>query len=88
VTKRNTARRDHHRRTLARDRPACYLCGHPIDYSLPHTDPMAYQVDHVVPLVRGGADTLANKRAAHRSCNSTKRARDIAPIVRRSGALA
>jgi 5-methylcytosine-specific restriction endonuclease McrA len=85
--KRNSATRDKHRARIARDQPACHICGKPIDYSLPHLDPMAYVVDHVIPLAKGGADTLSNKKAAHRECNSKKRARLIAPIVRRSGSL-
>jgi len=48
---------------------------------------MSFVVDHVVPLAKGGADALDNKKAAHRGCNSTKRARLVAPIVRRSGTL-
>ena len=31
-------------------------------------------VDHIVPLSRGGDDTKANLRAAHQTCNSSKRA--------------
>ena len=50
-------------------------------------DPMRFEADHVVPLDKGGDDTLANSRASHRSCNNTKRARLVAPIVRRSGSL-
>lgn len=52
---------------------------------VPH--PRRFEADHVVPLKRGGADTLENSRASHRACNSKKRARLVAPIVRRSGAL-
>ena len=52
---------------------------------VPH--PLRFEADHVVPLHRGGADTLENSRASHRKCNNTKRARLVAPIVRRSGAL-
>lgn len=48
---------------------------------------MSFEVDHLVPLSKGGADNLSNKKAAHRACNSKKRARDYAPIVRRSGTL-
>ena len=51
-------------------------------------DPMRYEVDHVVPLARGGADSLSNKQATHRKCNSQKRARAESPVVKRSGSLA
>ena len=59
-------------------RPDCPGC-------TPH--PMRFEADHIVPLHKGGDDTLSNKQATHRQCNSTKRARLVAPIVRRSGAL-
>ena len=84
---RSSTRRDAHRKAIARSRAACHICGQPIDYDLPSSNPMAFVVDHVVPLAKGGDDTLDNKAAAHRTCNSTKAARDFAPIVRRSGAL-
>jgi 5-methylcytosine-specific restriction endonuclease McrA len=84
---RNTKQRDHDRAVIRRTRAACHICGKAIDYSLPHTEPKSFVVDHVIPLAKGGADTLDNKAAAHRDCNSTKRARLIAPIVRRSGSL-
>lgn len=84
---RNTRKRDTDRARIRRSGSNCHICGTPIDYALPWMDPMAFVVDHVVPLARGGSDDLDNKRAAHRSCNSTKRARLVAPIVRRSGSL-
>lgn len=86
-TGRNDVLRKKHRQIIAKNRPACHLCGMPIDYGLKYPNPMCFVVDHVIPVHRGGADTLDNKKAAHHSCNSTKRARIIAPIVRRSGAL-
>ena len=49
--------------------------------------PMRFEADHKVPLIKGGTDTLDNKQATHRRCNSAKRARLVAPIVRRSGSL-
>ena len=102
---RNSAQRDRNRRAIARTKPACHICGKPIDYTLtnlpdehgqrckgngckgcvPHPD--RFEADHVIPLAKGGSDTLDNMRAAHRRCNSTKRARLVAPIIRRSGAL-
>ena len=87
MVKRNSATRDKHRARIARDQPACHICGSSIDYTLPHLDPMSFVVDHVVPLAKGGPDVIENKKAAHRECNSKKRARLIAPIVRRSGTL-
>ena len=85
--KRSSAQRDRLRRAIARSKPACHICGEAIDYSLPHLDPKAFVIDHVVPLIRGGSDTIDNVKAAHRDCNSAKRARVVAPIVRRSGSL-
>lgn len=71
-TGRNTTIRDRHRKAIARTKPPCGICGHPINYDLPHLDPHAYTVDHIVPLNKGGTDTLDNKQAAHRTCNRTK----------------
>jgi 5-methylcytosine-specific restriction endonuclease McrA len=51
----------------------------------PH--PLSFVVDHIVPLSKGGTDTLDNKAASHRSCNAAKAARLVAPIVRRCGSL-
>ena len=87
ATKRNSALRAQHRARIAKGKPDCHICGKPIDYSLPHTDPKSFVADHVVPLAKGGPDTLMNKKAAHSDCNNAKRARAYAPIVRRSGSL-
>ena len=75
---RNTATRDQHRRAIARTRPPCGICGDPIDYAIPYraddgtVNLDAYVVDHVIPLNRGGPDTLENKTAAHARCNRAK----------------
>ena len=69
---RNTTIRNRHRTTIARDQPPCHICHQPIDYTLPHLDPMSFTVDHLIPLNKGGTDTLDNKAAAHRACNRTK----------------
>lgn len=79
------AQRDRDR--IRRTQPDCHICGRPIDYTLRTPDPYSFEVDHVIPLSKGGRDDITNKAAAHRTCNSTKRARLTAPIVRRSGSL-
>ena len=72
-TPRSTTIRDRHRRAIARTKPPCGICGGEIDYTIDdHLDPGAYVVDHIIPLIKGGADTLDNKQAAHRACNRTK----------------
>lgn len=71
-TGRSTTVRDQHRRAIRRTKPPCGICEQDIDYTLPHTDPMSFVVDHVIPFAKGGPDTLENKQAAHRICNRLK----------------
>ena len=69
---RNTTTRDRHRKAIAQGKPPCGICGEPIDYQLPHTDPRSFVVDHIIPLSASDDDSLANKQAAHRDCNRDK----------------
>ena len=85
--RRNTTQRDRDRKIIARSQAPCHICGQPIDYELAWHEPRSFVVDHVVPIARGGADNLNNKRAAHRDCNRAKSDRDHAPIIKHSGAL-
>jgi hypothetical protein len=76
-----------HRAHFARLKADCALCGEAIDYSLKYPHPMSFVVDHIKPWAKSQDDSLTNKQPAHATCNSTKRARDVSPIIRRSGAL-
>jgi 5-methylcytosine-specific restriction endonuclease McrA len=69
---RNTTLRDRYRRSIARTKPPCHICGQPINYQAGHLDPLAFTIDHVIPLNKGGTDTVDNCAAAHRMCNRTK----------------
>lgn len=60
------------RDVFIRDNWTCHLCGEAIDADLPRTDLMGATIDHVVPLSRGGDDSLENVKAAHFSCNVRK----------------
>lgn len=47
----------------------CFLCGRPIDQSIPAPDPMSPSAHHFVPYVAGGGDEVANLRPTHLVCN-------------------
>ncbi|ADG96553.1 HNH endonuclease [Segniliparus rotundus DSM 44985] len=80
---RSTTKRDADRKTIARGKPPCGICGGEIDYALPHTDPASFVADHIVPLNKGGADVLANKQPAHRDCNRAKSDTAVTDLRRR-----
>ena len=55
----------------------CHICGEPIDFEAPrHTgDPgweLGLQMDHVIPVFKGGSDTKENVKPAHGICNLRK----------------
>ena len=64
-------------RVLRRDRwwcmmPVCLHSSRVIVQGLPHDDPWAGTVDHVIPKSYGGSDCGDNLRAAHRLCNEKR----------------
>ena len=61
------------RRRVAKRGDPCALCGKPIDYSLPRGHPMAYELDEIVPVSRGGSPIDPdNVQATHAVCNRRK----------------
>jgi 5-methylcytosine-specific restriction endonuclease McrA len=55
----------------------CYLCEQPIDLNAPRQVgrpgwELGLHIDHVVPISRGGSDTLENVKPTHAYCNQTK----------------
>lgn len=60
-----------------RDGYDCYLCGDPTDLTAPHVQGQpgweTYpHIEHVIPLAKGGIDTLDNVKIAHAKCNIDK----------------
>lgn len=58
---------------IERDASTCYLCGHPVEES-------NIEIDHVVPLARGGEHTYANLRVACQRCNRRKGTKLVAEL--------
>ena len=55
----------------------CYICSNEIDFNSPRKAGIAgwengLHIDHVIPLSKGGVDTLENVRPAHGKCNLAK----------------
>lgn len=70
-----TVERFTHAEIFERDGWHCYLCSTAIDPALAHPHPLSVSLDHVVPLIRGGAHSRANVAAAHLTCNTSKKDR-------------
>lgn len=56
------------REIFDRDGGICHLCRLPVEF-------IAFELDHVIPVSRGGAHVADNLKVAHRSCNAKKGAR-------------
>lgn len=74
----NSTRRNDLRARVAAEGLPCHLCGCPIDYTLPHGHPMAYELDEIVPVSRGGSPyDPANVAPAHALCNRRRGAMSV-----------
>lgn len=59
----------------------CYLCGHEVDRDVGQGYPESPEIDHVVPLSRGGADEISNLRWTHARCNRWKGSRMVGELT-------
>lgn len=57
---------------IERDGNVCHICLTEIDLSLARNNRFGATIDHVVPVSKGGADTLENMKLAHWICNIKK----------------
>lgn len=73
------------RKAVAKQKRAskvCYLCGGPIDVTLPKEHPMSFQLDHRLALAAGGDPwDPTNHGSTHRACNRAKSDRPVNPLV-------
>lgn len=51
----------------------CAICGREVDKTLPYLDPLAPEVDEIIPVSRGGSPyDWDNLQLVHRVCNQRK----------------
>jgi 5-methylcytosine-specific restriction endonuclease McrA len=61
-----------HEEIALRDNHICHICGDQVDMSLPRTSKLGATLDHVIPISKGGLDSLDNLKLAHWICNIRK----------------
>jgi 5-methylcytosine-specific restriction endonuclease McrA len=55
-----------------RDRWTCQLCHSIVSIDVPSTDPLRAELDHIIPISKGGPHTRANTQCLCRRCNNHK----------------
>lgn len=64
------------KRAMAMYEPICAICHKPIDMNAPAFTPESCEVDHIIPVSRGGAPyEVSNLQLTHTRCNRAKGAR-------------
>jgi Restriction endonuclease len=61
-----------HEEVAERDGFVCHICKQLVDMSLPRTSKLGATLDHVIPISKGGVDSLENLKLAHWVCNVRK----------------
>ena len=65
---------EENRKVILETQDICGICGNPVDKSRKHPDPLAPEVDHIIPVSKGGhPSALSNLQLAHAKCNNAKR---------------
>ena len=71
--KKNPALRSSLRARVIATYDTCAICGREVDKTLPYLDPLAPEVDEIVPVSRGGSPyDWDNLQLVHRVCNQKK----------------
>lgn len=64
---------DKNKKIILASQDYCYICGKLVDKSLKRPDPMAPEIDHIIPIARGGHPSDVNNLAlVHGACNRAK----------------
>ena len=58
----------------------CGICLEPVLRDADALNPLSAQLDHIIPLCRGGTNVYGNSQCSHRLCNQKKYSKDFAVI--------
>ncbi|QLF84048.1 HNH endonuclease [Gordonia phage Upyo] len=61
----------------------CWICGQPIDYTIPPGNTDAFEVDHFHPVTTHPHlfEEPANFRPSHKGCNSSRGNKELSPTL-------
>ena len=64
---------ERNRKRIFATQTTCGICGKAVDFSLKNPHPMSAQVDHLIPVSKGGHPyDISNLQLVHRTCNRQK----------------
>lgn len=64
---------ERNRKRIFATQSTCGICGKPVDFSLKTPHPMSPELDHLIPVSKGGHPSdISNLQLAHRTCNRQK----------------
>lgn len=70
------------RAVFARYGRTCHLCGQLIPRNTYFPHPLSPSVDHLIPVSRGGSNSISNLRPAHLRCNTNRSNKTLSGSVR------
>lgn len=74
----NSSRRNKVVQWLRQQARPCWVCGLPIDYTLPACHALSFECDELVPVSKGGSPYDRNNiDATHRCCNNWRKNRSV-----------
>ena len=74
------------RKRLKAEHRDCWICrvfgrNPTIDYTLPAGHPLAFEMDELVPISKGGSPTYDNSDATHRCCNQWRGNKSVEEVL-------
>lgn len=72
IRERDRRQYENNRKKILATQDICAICGNEVDKKLPKGDPWSAEIDHIIPVSRGGTSDIDNLQLSHRRCNRAK----------------